>query len=86
MAGRRSIIGGPDTLLALYYEGLGFLLHRRLVDAEEIEYFVSGSATDMWAKVQPLVFGVRAEYGQPTLFQWFEYLARRMEKKRPKVA
>ncbi len=47
---------------------------------------MTGSSTDMWAKVQPLVIGVRNEYGQPTLFQWFEYLAKRMEKRRPKAA
>ncbi len=72
--------------VALYYEGLGFLLHRRLIDLEEIEYFVSGSALGMWQKVQPLVLGVRAEYDQPSMFQWFEYLASRMQQREAKLS
>lgn len=71
--------------MALYYEGLGFLLHRRLVDIDEIEYFVTGTAPGLWQKVQPLVVGVREQYGQPSLFRWFEYLADQTRQSEPQL-
>lgn len=72
---------GAFAKIALYYEGLGFLLHRQLIDIDEIEYLVSGTVPRLWQHVQPLVIGVRAQYGQPSLFRWFEYLAERTQKR-----
>jgi hypothetical protein len=64
--------------VALYYEGLGFLLHRDLIDLDEIEYLVSNSVPRMWQRLQPVVVGAREHYDEPALFRWFEYLAGQM--------
>ena len=64
-----------------YYNGLGFLLHRGLVDLDEIEYLLSGTVSETWEKVQPVVEGMRRQYGIPDLCEWFEYLYQRMRQR-----
>ena len=57
-----------------YYDGLGFLLYKRLIDVETIEYILSGSTTGVWEKLKPITEGMRKHYNSPELFKWFEYL------------
>ena len=57
-----------------YYDGLGFLLHKRLIDVDTIEYLVSGSSIGAWEKLEPIIEGTRQQYNMPELFKWFEYL------------
>ena len=64
--------------LTEYYNGLGFLLHRGLIDIEEIEYLLSGSISGIWQKTQPIIEGMRVRYEMPNLAEWFEYLYERM--------
>ncbi len=64
-----------------YYDGLGFLLYKRLIDIETIEYIVSGSSTGVWEKLKPITEGMRKHYNMPELFKWFEYLYEEMLKR-----
>ncbi len=64
-----------------YYNGLGFLLHRGLVDIEEIEYLLSGTVSETWEKVQPVVEGMRRQHGISDLCEWFEYLYERVRER-----
>lgn len=61
-----------------YFNGLGFLLHRRLIDIDEIDYLLSGTTSGIWEKVRPLVETMRVRYNVPGLGEWFEYLSERM--------
>jgi hypothetical protein len=64
-----------------YYDGLGFLLHERLIDVSTIEYLVSGSSTDVWGKLKPVIEGTRTQYNMPELFKWFEFLCDELQKR-----
>jgi hypothetical protein len=57
-----------------YYDGFGFLLHKRLIDVDTIEYLVSRSSIGTWEKLEPIIEGTRKQYNMPELFKWFEYL------------
>ena len=59
-----------------YFEGIGFLLHRELIDIGIVEYITGGSegVELAWEKIKPIIYGMREEYNMPTAFQWFEYL------------
>ncbi len=57
-----------------YYNGLGFLLHRGLIDIDEVEYLLSGTVSGTWEKVRPLVQSMRVHHNVPGLGEWFEYL------------
>ncbi|MHA2313943.1 MAG: DUF4760 domain-containing protein [Candidatus Hermodarchaeia archaeon] len=66
--------------IAAYYDGLGFLLHKRLIDVEIIEYILTGGITGAWKKLQPLIIEMRKDRHLPELLKWFEYLYEEMKK------
>jgi len=68
-----------------YYDGLGFLLHKRLIDVDTIEYILSGSSTGVWEKLKPIIEGTRKHYNMPELFKWFEYLYEEMQKREQRI-
>ncbi|UCB61368.1 MAG: hypothetical protein JSW72_04785 [Candidatus Bathyarchaeota archaeon] len=68
-----------------YYDGLGFLLHKRLIDIETIEYIVSGSSTGVWEKLKPITEGMREQYHLPELFVWFEYLYNKLQNREQRL-
>lgn len=65
-----------------YYEGIGFLLYRELIDIGIVEYITGGTegVKLAWEKIKPIIYGMREEYNMPTAFQWFEYLHNQMQK------
>jgi hypothetical protein len=65
--------------LAAYYDGLGFLLHKQLIDIDIIEYILSGGITGSWERLQPIIIGMRNDRNLPTLLEWFEYLYEEMK-------
>jgi len=65
--------------LAGFYDGLGFLLHKRLIDTEMIE-FRGRAITSTWEKLEPIINGMRKDINLPDLFEWFEYLYKEMKK------
>ncbi|UCH69696.1 MAG: hypothetical protein JSV29_05440 [Candidatus Bathyarchaeota archaeon] len=68
-----------------YYDGLGYLLHKRLIDIDTIEYILSGSTTGVWEKLKPITEGMRKQYNLPELFKWFEYLYKELQKREQRL-
>ncbi|NIO36647.1 hypothetical protein GTO27_02980 [Candidatus Bathyarchaeota archaeon] len=68
-----------------YYDGLGFLLHKRLIDIETIEYILSGSSTNVWEKLKPITEGMRKQYNLPELSKWFEYLYNELQRREQRL-
>ncbi len=68
-----------------YNDGLGFLLYKRLIDIETIEYILSGSTTAAWEKLKPIIEGMRKQYNMPKLFEWFEYLYNELQKREQRL-
>ena len=66
----------PITLAYLIitdmYEGIGVLLHRKLVEADLLFEFVS--VQDVWEKTKPLIEENRKQFNSPRTLEWFEYL------------
>ena len=74
----------PDAFLivANFYEGVGVLLHRKLVD---IDMIVDLLPTEMtWEKVKPAVEGMRKRFNEPRFYEWFEYLYNEVKKEKNK--
>ena len=67
--------------MSTYYQGVGFLLHKRLIDRSIVEAIVGDSASIAWEKLEPVWEGVRKQYNMPKTMNWFEYLYNEMEKK-----
>jgi uncharacterized membrane protein len=74
------------ALVAGFYELLGNLLLRKLVDIGSV-YDVMGSSTPkmLYEKVKPMVLGVRRETNEPFIFGGFEYLCAELVRKEPQL-
>jgi hypothetical protein len=66
--------------LAGYYDGLGYLFHKRLIDLDLIEYLGRRAIIGTWEKLEPIIVGLRKDTSLPDLFEWFEYLYNEMKK------
>jgi hypothetical protein len=65
-----------------YNDGLGYLLHKGLIDIDTIEYILSGSTKMLWDKLKPIIEGMRKDYDLPELSKWFEYLYNELQKRK----
>ncbi len=66
-----------------YFEGMGFLLHRQLIDIGIVDYLTGGvkGVKMLWDKVKPILEGFHKEYNLPRPFQWTEYLYNELQKR-----
>jgi hypothetical protein len=62
-----------------FYEQLGLLYHKKLIDIKLVtELF---SIRRPWEKVRPLIVGLRKDFKQQDLYEWFEYLYKEVQKR-----
>jgi len=71
----------PLWQVSKFFDGVGVLLRRKLVDIGLVDELFHAEATIVWKKVKPLVEGRRKELNQPTVYQSFEYLYNEMKKR-----
>jgi hypothetical protein len=74
-AGKRFAVWG-------YWNGLGYLLHRGVIDADTVFEMAGNWAIGNWHKFEPIIHGFRERDGRPESWRWFEYLADEMKKVR----
>jgi hypothetical protein len=63
-----------------YFEGLGLLAKRGLVDVDLIYEFWTGDIADIWNKIKPLIEGMRKESKFPIALN-IEYLYNEMKRR-----
>ena len=66
-------------MMGNFFEQIGVLFRNGLIDASLISQLFP--TYHVWEKMKPLVEGMRKEYHQPELFEWFEYLYNEMKKR-----
>ncbi len=69
-------------IMGNFFEQIGVLFRNKLIDASLISQLFPISP--MWEKMKPLAEGMRKEYHQPELWEWFEYLYNEMKKREQK--
>ncbi len=65
-----------------YWEGLGHLLSRGMIDSETVYEMIGTVVFQHWIKYEPIIRGFRERDGAPESWRWFEYLADEMKKVR----
>jgi hypothetical protein len=73
------------TMYCYFFEKVGLLLHRKLIDIELVDDLFSIAITASWEKVRPIVEGRRKEWNTPQYWEWFEYLYNEMKKREQKL-
>ena len=67
--------------VCLFFEGVGILLQRKLVDTSMIEDLFGGAIARTWENVKTGVIKARQQLNDPTIYYYFEYLANEMKKR-----
>jgi len=60
--------------VATFYEGIGILIKRGLIDPGLIDDMMSDSVLTFWVKYRDVFYGIRRKYNQPTAAEHIEYL------------
>jgi hypothetical protein len=71
------------TAIGLRLETLGYLVYRRVVPLEMVEDLVGGIARVAWARLSPWVLNDRTESGNEKSYEWFQWLAERLDERGP---
>jgi len=67
------------NMVASFFEGIGILLRRRLIDIALVDDLFSSDIVITWHKMKPLVEGWREHFKRPQISEWFEYLYNEMK-------
>jgi len=73
-------------IVCSFYEEIGILLKRKLLDASMIEDLFGGAIDMVWEKVKKHVLEARQQYKAPTIYYYFEYLYNEMKKREQQLA
>jgi hypothetical protein len=68
-------------VVGLFFEGIGILLHRKLIDIGLVDDLFSYIIKTTWEKIRLVAEGVRKHNNAPQIYEWFEYLYNEMKKK-----
>jgi len=68
-------------VVASFFEGIGILLHKKLIDIEMADDLFSYSIKTIWEKIREVVKAVRKHHNAPQIYEWFEYLYNELQKR-----
>ena len=68
-----------------FFDGIGILLHRRLIDIDLAGELFSESIKLIWERIKPIMEGARKQLNQPQWAGWFEYLYNEMKKREQRL-
>ena len=71
--------------VGVFFEGVGVLLHRRLIDIGLVDDLFSGPIKDAWESVKLAVEARRKRTNRPSVAEWFEYLYNEMQKREQRL-
>jgi hypothetical protein len=67
--------------VGVFFEGIGILLHRKLIDIRLVDDLFSYIIRTTWEKMKPIEEDVRKHNNAPQIAEWFEYLYNEMNKR-----
>lgn len=67
--------------VALFFEGVGILLKRKIVDSTMIDDLFGGAITRTWENTRKGIMRGRRQLNDPTVYYYFEYLYNEMKKR-----
>ena len=76
----------PYMMDSEFFEGVGILLHRKLVDIELVDDLFSSPIITIWEKTLPMTKALREYFKRPQLAEWFEYLYNEMKKREQQLS
>ena len=74
------------TTVGMFFEGIGILLKRRLIDIELVDDMFTSPIKWTWEKMKDMTLEARKVRNQPEILEWFEYLYNEMKKREQQLA
>jgi hypothetical protein len=68
-------------ILGNYFEGIGILVNKKLVDAEIVHAFWGDIILSSWEQIKPLIADMRRDSGDMNMFVFWEHLYDEMKKR-----
>jgi hypothetical protein len=69
------------TAVGMFFEGIGILLKRKLIDIELVDDMFTSPIKWTWEKIKDITLEARKDRNQPEILEWFEYLYNEMKKR-----
>lgn len=66
-------------LICTTMENIGVMTHQRIVPFVVVDNLMGDSAVILWRKLEHWVIRMREEMGSPAAFEWFQWLAERLD-------
>jgi hypothetical protein len=76
----------PFMMNSMFFEGVGILLRRKLVDIKLVDDLFSSPIILYWEKMLPLTKALRQYFNRPQIAEWFEYLYNEMKKREQRLS
>ena len=81
--------GKPENtmlkMLGNYFEGIGILVYKKLVEADIVYSFWGDIIQSSWEKIKPLIVDMRKDSGDLNMFVFWEYLYNEMKKRKQRL-
>jgi hypothetical protein len=81
--------GKPENtmlkILGNYFEGIGILVSKNLVEADIVYNFWGDIIQSSWEKIKPLIADMRKDSGDLNMFVFWEYLYGEMKKRKQRL-
>ncbi len=72
-------MGRNAMLICTTMENIGVMTHQRIVPYAIVDNLVGASTVILWRKLEPWIESVRADVGTRSAFEWFQWLAEKLE-------
>jgi hypothetical protein len=66
-------------LVGTFFEGVGVMVKRGLIDITLVDDLMSGHVVSSWEKFEPIIMDIRATMNWPQCLEWWEYLYREVK-------
>jgi len=76
---------GDYAQCATFFEGIGVLLQKKLIDINLVDALFSVPLKFMYERMKPIIEGNREQFHNQRVFEHFEYLYNEMKKKEQKL-
>src|SRR5207342_567433 len=67
--------------LGARFESMGLLVYRESLPMHLVEEIIGGAVVLLWQRLKPWIEASRREQNHPLLFEWFQWLAERLEER-----
>lgn len=76
---RETDIEEAAMLISATMESIGVMTYQRIVPFVVVSNLIGTSAPALWGKLEPWISLLREEQRAPSVFEWFQWLAERLE-------